>query len=146
LPGGSYQILQASIRNRLFTLPDDTIVLPGHHYGPTPHHHSREKLKTRSCKAQVRILWVHRRVARAYILVPARKAVVVARSNTEFVVSAWFERIRQLLNFIQEGSGFSKLLRNHSQPGLPDRRGPEFQAKSGLRTESAPRILLARAQ
>ncbi len=36
LPGGSYQVLQASIRNRLFTLPDDTIVLPGHHYGPTP--------------------------------------------------------------------------------------------------------------
>jgi hydroxyacylglutathione hydrolase len=36
LPGGSYEVLQASIRNRLFTLPDDTIVLPGHHYGPTP--------------------------------------------------------------------------------------------------------------
>jgi hydroxyacylglutathione hydrolase len=36
LPGGSYQVLQASIRNKLFTLPPDTIVLPGHHYGPTP--------------------------------------------------------------------------------------------------------------
>jgi hydroxyacylglutathione hydrolase len=36
LPGGSFQVLQASIRNRLFTLPDDTIVLPGHHYGSTP--------------------------------------------------------------------------------------------------------------
>ncbi len=36
LPGGSYQVLQASIRNKLFSLPDDTIVLPGHHYGPTP--------------------------------------------------------------------------------------------------------------
>jgi glyoxylase-like metal-dependent hydrolase (beta-lactamase superfamily II) len=36
LPGGSYEILQASIRNRLFTLPGDTIVLPGHNYGPTP--------------------------------------------------------------------------------------------------------------
>jgi hydroxyacylglutathione hydrolase len=36
LPGGSYEVLQASIRNRLFTLPDDTIVLPGHNYGPTP--------------------------------------------------------------------------------------------------------------
>jgi hydroxyacylglutathione hydrolase len=36
LPGGSYDVLQASIRNKLFSLPDDTIVLPGHHYGPTP--------------------------------------------------------------------------------------------------------------
>lgn len=36
LPGGSYQVLQSSIRNRLFTLPDDTVVLPGHHYGPSP--------------------------------------------------------------------------------------------------------------
>jgi len=36
LPGGSYEVLLSSIRNRLFTLPDDTIVLPGHHYGPTP--------------------------------------------------------------------------------------------------------------
>ncbi len=36
LPGGSFQVLQASIRNRLFTLPDDTIVLPGHNYGFTP--------------------------------------------------------------------------------------------------------------
>jgi glyoxylase-like metal-dependent hydrolase (beta-lactamase superfamily II) len=35
LPGGSYQVLQASIRNRLFTLPDETIVLPGHNYGMT---------------------------------------------------------------------------------------------------------------
>jgi len=36
LPGGSYEILQDSIRKRLFTLPPDTIVLPGHNYGPTP--------------------------------------------------------------------------------------------------------------
>ncbi len=36
LPGGSYQVLQSSIRNKLFTLPPDTIVLPGHNYGPTP--------------------------------------------------------------------------------------------------------------
>ncbi len=36
LPGGSHEVLQNSIRNRLFTLPDDTIVLPGHNYGSTP--------------------------------------------------------------------------------------------------------------
>ncbi len=36
LPGGSYEVLQNSIKNRLFTLPDDTIVLPGHNYGSTP--------------------------------------------------------------------------------------------------------------
>ncbi len=36
LPGGSSEILQSSIRNRLFRLPDETIVLPGHNYGYTP--------------------------------------------------------------------------------------------------------------
>lgn len=36
LPGGSRETLEASIRHRLFTLPDDTAVLPGHNYGPAP--------------------------------------------------------------------------------------------------------------
>ena len=36
LPGGSWETLEASIRHRLFNLPDDTAVLPGHNYGPTP--------------------------------------------------------------------------------------------------------------
>jgi hydroxyacylglutathione hydrolase len=36
LAGGSYEVLQSSIRNRLYTLPDDTVVLPGHAYGVTP--------------------------------------------------------------------------------------------------------------
>ena len=36
LAGGSFEVLQSSIRNRLFTLPDDTVVLPGHAYGVTP--------------------------------------------------------------------------------------------------------------
>jgi glyoxylase-like metal-dependent hydrolase (beta-lactamase superfamily II) len=36
LPGGSYQVLRDTIRNRLFTLPDETVVLPGHNYGFTP--------------------------------------------------------------------------------------------------------------
>ncbi len=36
LAGGSFEVLQSSIRNRLYTLPDDTVVLPGHAYGVTP--------------------------------------------------------------------------------------------------------------
>ena len=36
LPGGSFAVLENSIRTRLFTLPADTIVLPGHNYGSTP--------------------------------------------------------------------------------------------------------------
>lgn len=35
LPGGSWQELVSSIRNKLFTLPDETIVAPGHNYGDT---------------------------------------------------------------------------------------------------------------
>jgi hydroxyacylglutathione hydrolase len=35
LPGGHRPTLGASIR-RLMTLPDDTVVWPGHDYGPTP--------------------------------------------------------------------------------------------------------------
>jgi hydroxyacylglutathione hydrolase len=36
LPGGSFTVLENSIRTRLFALPDDTVVLPGHNYGSTP--------------------------------------------------------------------------------------------------------------
>lgn len=36
LPGGSWPIMADSIKNRILTLPDDTIVWPGHHYGPAP--------------------------------------------------------------------------------------------------------------
>ncbi len=35
-PGSSWDVLEASIRKKLYTLPGDTIVFPGHHYGPTP--------------------------------------------------------------------------------------------------------------
>ncbi len=36
LEGGSFKVLASSIRDKLFTLPDSTVVLPGHNYGSTP--------------------------------------------------------------------------------------------------------------
>jgi len=36
LDGGSWEVLVSSIRNKLFTLPDETIVAPGHNYGDAP--------------------------------------------------------------------------------------------------------------
>lgn len=36
LPGGSWKTLVASVREKLYRLPDETIVWPGHDYGSTP--------------------------------------------------------------------------------------------------------------
>jgi hydroxyacylglutathione hydrolase len=36
LGGSSWQDLVSSVHNKLFTLPDETIVAPGHNYGDTP--------------------------------------------------------------------------------------------------------------
>jgi glyoxylase-like metal-dependent hydrolase (beta-lactamase superfamily II) len=36
LPGGSWPVMLRSIRSKLLTLPDETIVLPGHNYGAAP--------------------------------------------------------------------------------------------------------------
>ena len=36
LPGGSASALRRSIRERLLVLPEDTVVYPGHDYGPSP--------------------------------------------------------------------------------------------------------------
>lgn len=36
LPGGSFETLAHSIQTRLFSLPEDTIVLPGHNYAREP--------------------------------------------------------------------------------------------------------------
>lgn len=36
LPGGDYNVFMDSISKRLMTLPDDTVVWPGHDYGMTP--------------------------------------------------------------------------------------------------------------
>jgi hydroxyacylglutathione hydrolase len=35
-PGGSYEDLARSIRTKLYTLPEDTVVFPGHNYGMRP--------------------------------------------------------------------------------------------------------------
>jgi glyoxylase-like metal-dependent hydrolase (beta-lactamase superfamily II) len=36
LPGGSMPDLTRSLQTKLMTLPDDTLVFPGHNYGPSP--------------------------------------------------------------------------------------------------------------
>jgi glyoxylase-like metal-dependent hydrolase (beta-lactamase superfamily II) len=36
LPGGSWPLMLRSIQTKLLTLPEETLVLPGHNYGPTP--------------------------------------------------------------------------------------------------------------
>lgn len=36
LPGGDMNILMKSLREKIVPLPDDTMVLPGHDYGPRP--------------------------------------------------------------------------------------------------------------
>jgi len=36
LPGGSWETMAKAIREKLLTLPDDTVVLPGHNYGRMP--------------------------------------------------------------------------------------------------------------
>ena len=35
-PGSSWNVLEASIRKKLFVLPGDPIIYPGHNYGPPP--------------------------------------------------------------------------------------------------------------
>jgi len=35
-PGSSWEAMETSIRKKLYVLPGDTIVFPGHNYGPTP--------------------------------------------------------------------------------------------------------------
>jgi len=35
-PGSSWEVLEASVREKLYTLPGDTLVYPGHNYGSTP--------------------------------------------------------------------------------------------------------------
>lgn len=36
LPGGSFKALRRSVREKIFTLPQDTVVWPGHDYGKRP--------------------------------------------------------------------------------------------------------------
>ncbi len=37
LPGGSYKQLLDSVHKKIYSLPDDTRIWPGHDYGPSPH-------------------------------------------------------------------------------------------------------------
>ena len=46
LPGGSWPTMLRSIQERILTLPDDTIVWPGHHYGPAPRSTVRQERET----------------------------------------------------------------------------------------------------
>lgn len=46
LPGGSWGVMSKSIKERILTLPDDTIVWPGHHYGVTPHSTVKQERET----------------------------------------------------------------------------------------------------
>jgi glyoxylase-like metal-dependent hydrolase (beta-lactamase superfamily II) len=34
--GGSWPVMANSLKKRILTFPDDTVVWPGHHYGPSP--------------------------------------------------------------------------------------------------------------
>ena len=43
--GGSMKKIMDSIRNRILTLPDDTVIWPGHHYGRNPYSSVREQKK-----------------------------------------------------------------------------------------------------
>jgi len=36
LPGGSAEVLLRSINDKILSLPEETVVWPGHHYGPEP--------------------------------------------------------------------------------------------------------------
>ena len=46
LPGGSLKLLLASIREKIYTLPADTIVWPGHDYGPLPSSTVQQEIDT----------------------------------------------------------------------------------------------------
>jgi len=51
LPGGSWNTMAKAIKEKLYTLPDETIVLPGHNYGRMPtstiQHEKRSNLYVR---------------------------------------------------------------------------------------------------
>lgn len=46
IAGASFEQLMASIRDKLLVLPGDTVVWPGHHYGPAPSSTLEEERRT----------------------------------------------------------------------------------------------------
>ena len=46
LPGGSFKQLLDSVHKKIYSLPDDTRIWPGHDYGPSPHSTVSRERKT----------------------------------------------------------------------------------------------------
>jgi glyoxylase-like metal-dependent hydrolase (beta-lactamase superfamily II) len=46
LPGGSFGKMLGSIKSKILSLPDDTVVWPGHHYGPAPRSTVKQERET----------------------------------------------------------------------------------------------------
>lgn len=49
LPGGSAKLLLQSIREKIYTLPGNTTVWPGHDYGPFPNSTIKREMETNPC-------------------------------------------------------------------------------------------------
>jgi hydroxyacylglutathione hydrolase len=47
-PGGSYEVLEQSVRTKLYTLPGETVVFPGHNYASRPTSTIEQERRTNS--------------------------------------------------------------------------------------------------
>ncbi len=53
LPGGNYETLMESLKNKIIPLPDSTVILPGHDYGPKPKDTLKNQKRTNPYLAQL---------------------------------------------------------------------------------------------